>query len=254
MARPERNSVDYFPHYCVHGKSMFYIRQKHGNDGYAVWFMLLENLGRADFHYLDLSNKVQILFLSSELGVSEEKLIDIVEDLVTIGSFDVEFWNKKRVVYSEKFVESVKDAYRKRGNECISKNDLFQSLPDNSAVNVHSSAVNQVKVSANPQSIVKDNRVKKTKEDILSIIDSLESDFPYLLEPEFKSLFIMHCKVKKVTTTEFAIKLRLKEISQFDLPWAIKRIEKAIASGWLGLVFDNDIQKTKNERPEVALL
>ena len=42
MARPERRNVDYFPHYLSEGKKMYLIEHKYGNDGYAVWFKVLE--------------------------------------------------------------------------------------------------------------------------------------------------------------------------------------------------------------------
>ena len=63
MARPQRSSVDYFPHPVNHGKRMFFIRSKYGNDGYVVWMMLLENLGKSDNHFLDLKDDAQKMFV-----------------------------------------------------------------------------------------------------------------------------------------------------------------------------------------------
>ena len=70
MARKGKNTVDYFPHLIKQGKTMFYLRSKYNNDGYAVWYMLLEKLGEAEYHYLDLSNDLQIMYLASEFKVS----------------------------------------------------------------------------------------------------------------------------------------------------------------------------------------
>ena len=58
MARPESNTVDYFPHPTNQGRKMRYMRSKYGNDGYAVWYCLLEQLGNAPNHFLDLSDEV----------------------------------------------------------------------------------------------------------------------------------------------------------------------------------------------------
>jgi hypothetical protein len=71
MARQERNDVDYFPHPVNHGKKMHYILNKYKNDGYTVWFRLLEELGKADYHYLDLSDEVQIMYLASTFLVTQ---------------------------------------------------------------------------------------------------------------------------------------------------------------------------------------
>ena len=48
MSRPRKAVVDYFPHYVNHGKTLFILEQKYGNDGYAFWFKLLEMLGGSD--------------------------------------------------------------------------------------------------------------------------------------------------------------------------------------------------------------
>ncbi len=56
MARPKKQVVDYFPHVCSQGKTMFILEQKYGNNGYAFWFKLLELLGDAPGHFLDIND------------------------------------------------------------------------------------------------------------------------------------------------------------------------------------------------------
>ena len=51
MTRPMKKGVDYFPHACVHGQTMFILEQRWGNDGYAFWFKLLEMLGTTEGHF-----------------------------------------------------------------------------------------------------------------------------------------------------------------------------------------------------------
>jgi hypothetical protein len=128
MARKERNSVDYFPHGIKHGKKMFYIRNQYKNDGYAVWFMLLEKLSSAEYHYLDLKNDLELMYLSSEFMVSKEVLLSIINDLVNMEEFDSEFWLSERILFNEKFIENIQDAYKKRANECINKKSLLSLL------------------------------------------------------------------------------------------------------------------------------
>jgi len=48
MARPNKQGVDYFPHFVNHGKTMFILEEKFGNNGYAFWFKLLELLGKEE--------------------------------------------------------------------------------------------------------------------------------------------------------------------------------------------------------------
>lgn len=127
MARPERNNVDYFPHPVIHGKKMFYIRNKYKNDGYAIWFMLLEQLGKAEYHYLDLKDDVQIMYLSSEFLIPENIILDIINTLVKFGEFDADLW-KEKILFSEKFIESIKDAYIRRNNNVVQKHSLCSTL------------------------------------------------------------------------------------------------------------------------------
>ena len=106
MARPERNNVDYFPHPVIHGKKMFYLRSKYKNDGYTVWFMLLEELGKANFHYLDFQDGTQLMFLSSQMIVSETTIIEIIEALIKFGEFDQQLWDEK-ILFCQKFIDSI---------------------------------------------------------------------------------------------------------------------------------------------------
>jgi len=128
MARQQKNTVDYFPHPVKHGKGMFFIRQKYGNDGYAAWFILLEKLGAADYHYLDLNNDIDRLYLTAEIAVNETILIEIINDLVTLEHVDRELWERERIVFDQKFVESIQDAYKKRLTTIVNINTLIEYL------------------------------------------------------------------------------------------------------------------------------
>ena len=128
MARPQRNNVDYFPHLITHGKKMHIIRSRYGNDGYAVWFMLLEELGRTNYHYLDLSDEIQLMYLAETMKVNEEVLLEIINLLVKMGEFDADFWQKNSIIYSSKFIEHIIDAYKKRSNDCLTKFELIAHL------------------------------------------------------------------------------------------------------------------------------
>lgn len=119
MARPQRNSVDYFPFLCKEGTTMYYIEQKYGNDGFATWIKILRQLAVTEYHYLNLGSKPQVMFLSAKCKVSEETLLAIIQDLCDMGEFETFLWAENRVIFSAKFVAHVQDAYAKRSNKCI---------------------------------------------------------------------------------------------------------------------------------------
>lgn len=163
MARPERNDVDYFPFLCKEGKAMFYIENKYGNDGYASWIKILRQLAVTNYHYLNLSNETELMFLSSKCKVSENILCEIINDLCKLGEFNKELWDANKILYSDKFITTIQDAYKKRGNKCMSLEGLRILLHGLGILNTLKSSDNSP---VNPQSKVKYSKVKETKEDI----------------------------------------------------------------------------------------
>lgn len=173
MARRPKNTVDYFPHPVSHGKKMSYLEKKYKNDGYATWFKILEELGKAENHYLNLSDEVQMMFLSDRCLVDEELLISIIEDLIRLREFDKDLWNENRILFNEKFNESIDDAYKKRTNEIISKNSLLLLL-DSLGIRKLPKSKNKplkstLQVGKKPQTILEytileETKLKKTRE------------------------------------------------------------------------------------------
>lgn len=168
MARPQKNTVDYFPHNVKHGKKMSYIEKKYGNDGYAVWFKILEELGDANNHFLNLSDEVQLMFLSERCNVSEDVLLSIIDDLVKLKEFDKYLWNDK-IIWSEKFTDSIKDAYLKRNNKCMDYPSLLQHLQ---GLGVLKQGLLPLKGNGNTQT-----KLKETKEDKTKLFYDNENDF-----------------------------------------------------------------------------
>jgi hypothetical protein len=128
MARSELNTVSYFPLYCDEGQKMFYIEETYGNDGFSTFIKILRELAKTEYHYLDLSKPTSLMFLSAKCKVGKDLLNSIITDLVELGKFDRELWEKARVVWCQDFVDSIKDAYDKRKNNCIDRNSLLELL------------------------------------------------------------------------------------------------------------------------------
>lgn len=186
MSRKERNDVDYFPHPVKHGKKMFYLRSKYKNDGYAVWFMLLEQLGMADYHYLNLSDKIQLMYLSSEFSVSEEVLLEIINILVEFDEFDKTLWYEHKILFNNEFIESVRDAYKKRNNECIDKTSLVDLLINKGILKeplgIPKDKKGSPKVTEKPQTKLKKKRVEETKEDSSAETSGSDGVYPKCME------------------------------------------------------------------------
>jgi len=128
MARPERNSIDYFPFLCEEGNKMFYLEETYGNDGFATFVKLLRELAKTDYHYLNLSKPSTLMYLSAKCKVSKEVLEAIINDLVYLGKFDATLWKENKIVWCQDFIESIQDAYKKRNNKCITLDGLLTIL------------------------------------------------------------------------------------------------------------------------------
>lgn len=158
MARPERNNVDYFPHEATHGKKMFYITQKYGNDGYATWFIILEKLSRTEYHYLNLSDDMQMMYLTAECRINEDRLKNILNDLARFGAINKKLWKARSIIWSQKLTDSIIDAYKKRNNKCITLQGLVTRLK---GLGVLKRGFSISEVPVKPQSIEEKSKVKE---------------------------------------------------------------------------------------------
>lgn len=162
MARPERNTVDYFPYLCDEGEKMYYIDNQYGNDGFATFIKILTALAKTDFHYLDLSKKTTQMFLSAKCKVSTDVLNSIISDLAELGKFNLTLWNENKIIWCQDFIDSIQDAYKKRNNECITYDGLLILLD---SLAVRKLIKLPTKEPVKPQSKVEYIKEEKRKED-----------------------------------------------------------------------------------------
>lgn len=125
--RKDKNIVDYFPHYCISGKTLFIIESKFNHIGYSVWFKTLELLGSNENHYIDLRNESDMLFLISKLKITEQQFTDIYNLLSKLDAIDSYLWSKN-IIFSANFIKNIEDAYKRRSNKCMHKSDLCVHL------------------------------------------------------------------------------------------------------------------------------
>lgn len=165
--RKEQNNVSYFPFYCKYGDAMVYMENKYGNDGFAVWVKILRELAVKNYHYLDLKTHNSKMLLASKCKISVELLIQIIEDLVEFEEINRMVWEKYSVIWNQKFITSIEDAYRKRSNKTLSLNQLVNVLTGEKE---QSGGVNEDKGVRNTQT--KENKIKQKK----TILNNENSD------------------------------------------------------------------------------
>lgn len=167
------------------------IEAKYGNDGYAVWFKLLEQLGKANNHYLNLSDETNVMFLASVFRISEELTLTILTDLAKLEAIDKFLWDNHRVIWSEKFIDSIQDAYRKRNSSCIQYTDVLTIIGVKNVVSSGSYSINGANTAEDiPKE--KESKEKESKEEYYSF-DEFWNLYPIKIakskcQPKYESL------------------------------------------------------------------
>ncbi len=169
MARPEKNTVDYFPHYVNSGKTLFTVEQRFGNDGYAFLFKILEILGKTENHFIDCRKPADYEYLLAITKVSREKAVEIMELLTTLGTFDADIWAQK-IIFSENFVSNLQSVYERRKRKCMTKQDLCKHL---SIKCKQKPALKGLPSAETPQSKVKESIGEESKEKDVEISDKI---------------------------------------------------------------------------------
>lgn len=159
MARPKKKGVDYFPHDCITGKTIFILEQKFGNDGYAFWFKLLEFLGTKDGHYLDCNDSEDMEYLQAKTRLDGDMICRVLDLLASLNAIDRQLWGK-RVVWSQRFVDGISDVYVNRRVEIPEKPSFYIVSTDQ---NPAQRDYNDESTSKSTQSKVKESKVKESK-------------------------------------------------------------------------------------------
>ncbi len=204
MARPQKQTVDYFPHDtdASESKTLTIIQAKYGNDGYAFWFKLLQLLGKSPGHYFDFNKPADWEFLLAKTHIKDTVTAkEILDTLSLLDAIDPELY-QHGIIWCQKFVDRIADAYDR----------TVSGVPERPKIGVTVSN-NDQSVSRNPENPTEmpQTKLKETKLNYITIVI-------FNLWNEQK--IIVH---KKLTDDiKLAIGRALKEHSHEELSEAIK--------------------------------
>lgn len=226
MARPQKQTVDYFPHdACASTLSdtITVLEKKYGAIGYAFWFKLLERLASADGHYIDCRNPTKWRVLAVKLGVDEFLGVEIMNLLVEMQAIDKELWDL-RVIWCDNFIKRVATVYKNRRQETPLK-------PYFTGDNVISTGDNLVST-CNLNVETPQSKVNKSK---VNNIDTVE--IPEWIDKTIWDSFLEMRRVKKAFPTIHAQKLIIKELDKFrtngDNPNDV--LNQSVMNNWTGV-------------------
>ena len=228
MARPERHDVDYFPFFVKRGRTLNILQSKFGLEGIGFFTNLLRFLSLAPDHYYCIKSEEDRLNFFAEIGVREEtKGMEMIETMVKTGKLDRELWENHRVIASEAFLESLKEAYKRRLNEIITIDEIsakFKNCNNNHvSVNIMSAETELLdtetellskKGDSNPQSKVKESKEEQSK----FVGDSDESPQPLKDATKPEKLFL---EIWQHTPDVFNVVGRIESHKEWANFWAI---------------------------------
>lgn len=220
--RKNKYTVDYFPHYCKgnESKTIFILENKFGLKGYAIWFKTLELLGKSEYHYIDLREETDLLFLISKMRITEQELNDIYDLLSKLKAIDEFLWNHK-IVFSENFINNIEDAYvRRKGINVLHKLDICNHL----SIKCKHKSIKERKEDEN-----KEDEKKKKK-----VYPDFFNEKLILIYNEF--LQFRKEKKKTITKTQEPRFLeKLTKLSNKNPDIAKKILIQSIEQGWQGI-------------------
>jgi len=165
MPRPQKQTVDWFPHYVSSGKTKFVLRSRFGIAGIGVWWALLELLCRTPGHAYFCQKPADWQFLVAETGLSEGETEELLNCLVDLEAIDGDLW-AKRIIWCQHLVDEISSAYKDR-------KAVLPVKPGNNGV---LPPINGIKPADNPQitlhEITIDNNTKETTKEKPSLSSS----------------------------------------------------------------------------------
>ena len=146
MARPQKQTVDYFPHYAnaSEKKTLFILETKFGVAAYAFWFKLLEILASSPGHYFNFNNPAAWEFLLAKTKVSDDIGRRILNELALLDAINEELY-REGYVWSQNLVDGLTEVYRRRQVDLPQKPSLNSPKPPYSEViDDHSEVIDDI--------------------------------------------------------------------------------------------------------------
>jgi hypothetical protein len=170
VGRPERHDADYFPFFVKRGKTLNILQSKFGLEGIGFFTNLMRFLALTPDHHYCIKDETDRMNFFAEIGIQDENRgLEMIELMVKTEKLERELWEKYRVIVSEAFLDSLKEAYKYRKNEIITIKEIKEKFfnpevkPLNREGKPHTDDFPSEIQGHNTQSKVKKSKVKKSK-------------------------------------------------------------------------------------------
>lgn len=175
MARPIKEGMDYFPHDTdsSNDEKIEALRGEFGNDGYAMYFILLERIYKTDTGSLDMNKIVIKKAIIKHIGVSEDVFNNILEFCFEIELFDKSIYENSGLLTSNGIKKRREEVNKQR--EKWRKRKVIQKENSNKE-EFSNEKIPQIKEKESKEKESKENKTKE-KEIMDKLGGSCSSDF-----------------------------------------------------------------------------
>lgn len=162
MARPTKQTVDYFSHDCDMRNDIKIkaLRRKYKHLGYSIYIITLELLGDTEYFQMKWDD-TNIELLASEYDCDTDILKEIIEYCIQLNLFQIDYG----YLHCPQFTKRLEDTLLVRRKDYCSNNSPISKLSgvnvDNN-INVNNNTQSKVKESKLNKSIVQESKVKDT--------------------------------------------------------------------------------------------
>ncbi len=157
MSRPQKHTVDYFAHDAdaSQGKTLSILFNHFGHEGISAWWQLLEQISKTENHVIGIGNPEELEYLAATMRFQPARLKEILSKMADLQAIDKELLNAG-MIWSQNFVGRLEPVYKVRK----------QSLPTRPELSGTKTALSvsetELSIPENPQSKVKESKVKET--------------------------------------------------------------------------------------------
>jgi hypothetical protein len=240
MARPKKIGLEYFPMDCKLDIKVEMLETMHGNDGFALWIKLLQEIYQTEKGEFNFSDILRRKTIAKRANISEEQLKNIVSTCVEVGLFDKEAFETAQILTST--------GVRKRLQKVEHEREMGRDRAEK-----YSTAKNTRRTGESK------SRKKKDKDNGDSLLPTAENTIILPFESEdFKKAWSAYKSYRKSEhgfgykgpDSESAALRDLFTLSKGNESYAIRCINYSMAKGWKGIFDAKDINGKSQPLPE----
>lgn len=132
MAGKPKQSIDFFPHLLKESTTIKTLEMLYQNNGYAVWFKLLEVLGSSPSHDYQFCAKTKgaCKILLDKFKIDGKLMSEILNTLCELDAIDKEKWKNERILYVPNLLNNIQKMKKKVNiNTNLVENDIKIEKP-----------------------------------------------------------------------------------------------------------------------------